>query len=65
MHRLVLSIIFHIKMVHERKRPFNCNSCNAQFFQNIQLKSHIESVHEKQNLTSAKFVKPALQQIEV
>ena len=35
----------HILSVHERKRPFQCNTCSASFSQKGGLRTHIALVH--------------------
>ena len=32
---------WYIKVVHERKKPFECTLCEANFNQNLQLKFHV------------------------
>ena len=36
----------HIASVHENKKPFKCNICDANFARKPYLKGHIASVHE-------------------
>ena len=36
----------HIDSVHERKKPFKCNICDASFAVKGNLKKHLASVHE-------------------
>jgi uncharacterized Zn-finger protein len=36
----------HIELVHEGKKPFKCNICDANFSTGGNLKGHIESVHK-------------------
>jgi KRAB domain-containing zinc finger protein len=40
----------HIVEVHELKKPFECNVCQAQFARKEQVKQHISTVHEKLKL---------------
>ena len=41
------SLTYHIATIHEGKKPYQCNSCDSQFFTMNQLKKHRVSVHEK------------------
>ena len=38
---------FHIDTVHEKKKPFLCNSCDASFAARGNLNKHVATVHEK------------------
>ena len=44
----------HIASVHEGKKPFKCDTCDARFALMHHLKSHIASVHEKKRFNCAK-----------
>ena len=37
----------HIKAVHEKLKPYNCDQCKTSFSQNGHLQTHIRDVHEK------------------
>ena len=37
----------HISLVHEGKKSFDCNSCEASFEDKSNLERHIASVHEE------------------
>ena len=41
-------IIHHIRMVHERKRNHNCDSCGKSFTESGSLKIQIKAIHEGQ-----------------
>ena len=45
----------HIESVHEGKKPFKCNECDAAFSVKRSLKMHIESVHEGKKPFACKF----------
>ena len=36
----------HIKSVHEKNKPFECEQCNYKGTANFQLNTHVEAVHE-------------------
>ena len=38
----------HVDTVHERKKPYKCETCNKYFSEKIKKKNHIASVHEGQ-----------------
>ena len=47
----------HVTSVHEGKKPFQCNACDASFAQNSDLKKNKASVHEgNKPFKSAVFV---------
>ena len=37
----------HIATVHEKKKPYECDICNACFARKYHLKSHVESIHHE------------------
>ena len=37
----------HVTSVHEGKKPFKCDICDAKFDEKSKLKKHITSVHEQ------------------
>ena len=42
----------HIEAVHEGKKPFQCNICDASFSHKGHMNSHIERFHKQGNLVS-------------
>ena len=50
----------YVASVHEGKKPFNCEICDASFTAKQRMRSHYEAVHEGKNLTNVIFVLPAL-----
>lgn len=44
------SLTNHIKSIHERNRPSNCEICEKNFLYKSDLKNHIAKVHEEKNL---------------
>ena len=47
----------HVRTVHEKNRPFQCNVCDKKFHTNVQLKIHNESNHPfKCKVCSKKFI---------
>ena len=36
----------HVATVHERKKPFKCDLCNAEFTSKQRMKGHIATIHE-------------------
>ena len=39
----------HIKIVHQKERPFRCNACGVSFGQKVHMDSHISAVHNQVN----------------
>lgn len=46
-NKYFVEITSHIKIVHEKKRPFSCEICHQTFGKRSGLTRHIEVVHEK------------------
>ena len=39
---------WHVKLVHQKKRPCNCSSCDATYSNEYDLWRHVSSIHEKE-----------------
>ena len=59
------SLKSHTESVHERKKPFKCNSCDSTFEDKDSLKSHTELFMKGRNHTNAHYVKKAFPKKEV
>ena len=46
----------HMESVHEKKKPYKCDICDANFTEKQGMVSHIQSVHEGINLSNVTFV---------
>ena len=56
-----LTLIIHHESVHEEKRPYKCNICDANFARKAHLNVHLASIHEGKkpfqcNLCETSFV---------
>ena len=45
----------HVRVVHDKQRPFKCIQCDKRFSQNSGLKSHVSAVHNKLRLHSCPY----------
>ena len=36
---------YHIKLVHEKQRPFECTECHQSFPKRLALRNHVNSFH--------------------
>ena len=45
----------HIAAVHEGRKPFKCNTCDACFSYKQYLDGHIAAVHERKKLFKCNF----------
>jgi KRAB domain-containing zinc finger protein len=43
---VLCSLKRHVLSVHEGKKPFKCNICDATFAKNSNMKNHFSAVHE-------------------